>query len=149
VLAPEEKKTVAYHEAGHAVAGWFLRHADPLLKVCMYCIACHCCWSGGGGTSSTQAVASQVSIIPRGSAALGYAQYLPQERFLMTEPQVFRGGFSPFKFVKKFVLIFCVFWQMLDRMCVMLGGRVSEEIFFKDVTTGAHDDLVLPFPYLA
>lgn len=33
VLSPEEKKTVAYHEAGHAVAGWFLEHADPLLKV--------------------------------------------------------------------------------------------------------------------
>lgn len=33
VLHPEEKKTVAYHEAGHAVAGWFLEHADPLLKV--------------------------------------------------------------------------------------------------------------------
>lgn len=34
VLQPEEKKTVAYHEAGHAVAGWFLENADPLLKVC-------------------------------------------------------------------------------------------------------------------
>lgn len=33
VLQPEEKKTVAYHEAGHAVAGWYLQHADPLLKV--------------------------------------------------------------------------------------------------------------------
>ena len=33
VLQPDEKKTVAYHEAGHAVAGWFLEHADPLLKV--------------------------------------------------------------------------------------------------------------------
>lgn len=33
VLQPEEKKTVAYHEAGHAVAGWFLEHASPLLKV--------------------------------------------------------------------------------------------------------------------
>jgi AFG3 family protein len=47
VLSPEEKKTVAYHEAGHAVCGWFLEHADPLLKV---------------------------SIIPRGIGALGYAQ---------------------------------------------------------------------------
>lgn len=36
VLQPEEKKTVAYHEAGHAVAGWFLEHADPLLKVKIY-----------------------------------------------------------------------------------------------------------------
>jgi len=33
VLQPEEKKTVAYHEAGHAITGWFLEHADPLLKV--------------------------------------------------------------------------------------------------------------------
>jgi AFG3 family protein len=33
ILSPEEKRTVAYHEAGHAVAGWFLKHADPLLKV--------------------------------------------------------------------------------------------------------------------
>lgn len=50
VLSPEEKKTVAYHEAGHAVCGWYLKYADPLLKV---------------------------SIIPRGQGALGYAQYLP------------------------------------------------------------------------
>jgi AFG3 family protein len=47
VLSKEEKTTVAYHEAGHAVCGWFLEHADPLLKV---------------------------SIIPRGVGALGYAQ---------------------------------------------------------------------------
>merc|ERR1719334_2016816 len=60
VLQPEEKKTVAYHEAGHAVVGWFLEHADPLLKV---------------------------SIIPRGKG-LGYAQYLPAEQYLYTEPQI-------------------------------------------------------------
>lgn len=89
VLQPAEKKTVAYHEAGHAVAGWFLEHADPLLKV---------------------------SIIPRGKG-LGYAQYLPKEQFLFTQEQLF------------------------DRMCVMLGGRVSESIFFGKVTTGAQDDL--------
>jgi AFG3 family protein len=47
VLGKDEKRTVAYHEAGHAVCGWFLEHADPLLKV---------------------------SIIPRGVGALGYAQ---------------------------------------------------------------------------
>lgn len=62
VLSKEEKTTVAYHEAGHAVCGWYLQHADPLLKV---------------------------SIIPRGSAALGYAQYLPQEQFLYTTEQVY------------------------------------------------------------
>ncbi|KAI0050680.1 ATP-dependent metallopeptidase Hfl [Auriscalpium vulgare] len=92
VLSPEEKKTVAYHEAGHAVCGWYLEHADPLLKV---------------------------SIIPRGVGALGYAQYLPPDRYLLSTP------------------------QMLDRICMTLGGRVSEEIFFGtgNITTGAQDDL--------
>lgn len=47
VLSAREKKTVAYHEAGHAVCGWYLEHADPLIKV---------------------------SIVPRGVSALGYAQ---------------------------------------------------------------------------
>jgi AFG3 family protein len=60
VLQPEEKKQVAYHEAGHAVCGWFLQHADPILKV---------------------------SIIPRGKA-LGYAQYMPKEQYLYTKDQV-------------------------------------------------------------
>ncbi|KZT05886.1 ATP-dependent metallopeptidase Hfl [Laetiporus sulphureus 93-53] len=92
ILSPEEKKTVAYHEAGHAICGWFLEHADPLLKV---------------------------SIIPRGVGALGYAQYLPPDRYLLSTP------------------------QMLDRICMTLGGRVSEEIFFgaENITTGAQDDL--------
>ncbi|KAH7920093.1 ATP-dependent metallopeptidase Hfl [Leucogyrophana mollusca] len=92
VLSPEEKKTVAYHEAGHAVCGWYLEHADPLLKV---------------------------SIIPRGVGALGYAQYLPPDRYLLSTP------------------------QMMDRICMTLGGRVSEEIFFgaENITTGAQDDL--------
>ncbi|KAH9968844.1 peptidase family M41-domain-containing protein [Russula dissimulans] len=92
VLSQDEKKTVAYHEAGHAVCGWFLEHADPLLKV---------------------------SIIPRGIGALGYAQYLPPDRYLLSTP------------------------QMLDRICMTLGGRVSEEIFFgaENITTGAQDDL--------
>lgn len=89
VLQPEEKKVVAYHEAGHAVAGWFLEHADPLLKV---------------------------SIIPRGKG-LGYAQYLPKEQYLYSTE------------------------QLLDRMCMTLGGRVSEQIFFDRITTGAQDDL--------
>lgn len=89
VLQPEEKKTVAYHEAGHAVVGWFLEHADPLLKV---------------------------SIIPRGKG-LGYAQYLPKEQYLYSTEQLF------------------------DRMCMTLGGRCSEQIFFNRITTGAQDDL--------
>lgn len=89
VLAPEEKKTVAYHEAGHAVSGWFLEHSDPLLKV---------------------------SIIPRGKG-LGYAQYLPKDQYLLSQE------------------------QLMDRMCMTLGGRVSEELFFGRITTGAQDDL--------
>lgn len=89
VMQPDEKKTVAYHEAGHAVTGWFLEHADPLLKV---------------------------TIIPRGKG-LGYAQYLPKEQFLYTKE------------------------QLLDRMCMTLGGRASEQIFFNRITTGAQDDL--------
>lgn len=60
VLQPEEKTTVAYHEAGHAVTSWFLQHADPLLKV---------------------------SIVPRGKG-LGYAMYQPKELFLVTTEQV-------------------------------------------------------------
>ncbi|XP_053722328.1 AFG3-like protein 1 isoform X2 [Synchiropus splendidus] len=89
VLQLPERTTVAYHEAGHAVAGWFLEHADPLLKV---------------------------SIVPRGKG-LGYAQYLPKEQFLFSQEQLF------------------------DRMCMMLGGRVAEQVFFRQVTTGAQDDL--------
>ncbi|MEM6522156.1 MAG: ATP-dependent zinc metalloprotease FtsH [Bacteroidota bacterium] len=90
IISPEEKKIVAYHEAGHAVAGWFLEHADPLVKV---------------------------SIVPRGVAALGYAQYLPKEQFLyQTE-------------------------QLVDEMCMALGGRAAEELTFGKISTGALSDL--------
>ncbi|KAJ4947844.1 hypothetical protein JOQ06_009875 [Pogonophryne albipinna] len=89
VMQLPEKTTVAYHEAGHAVAGWFLEHADPLLKV---------------------------SIVPRGKG-LGYVQYLPKEQYLFNREQLF------------------------DRMCMMLGGRVAEQVFFRRITTGAEDDL--------
>lgn len=90
VLNPREKRTVAYHEAGHAICGWFFEFADPLLKV---------------------------SIIPRGQGALGYAQYLPVgDAYLMN--------------VK----------QLMDRMAMTLGGRISEELHFDTVTTGASDD---------
>lgn len=61
IMSPEELRTVAYHEAGHAVAGWNLKHADPLLKV---------------------------TIVPRGNGALGFAQYLPKELFLRTREQL-------------------------------------------------------------
>ena len=90
IISPEEKKIVAYHEAGHAVAGWYLEHADPLVKV---------------------------SIVPRGIAALGYAQYLPKEQFLYQTD------------------------QLLDEMCMALGGRAAEEIIFGKISTGALSDL--------
>ena len=90
IISPEEKKIVAYHEAGHAVAGWYLEHADPLVKV---------------------------SIVPRGIAALGYAQYLPKEQFLYQTD------------------------QLLDEMCMALGGRAAEEIVFGKISTGALSDL--------
>jgi AFG3 family protein len=90
IISPEEKKIVAYHEAGHAVAGWFLEFADPLLKV---------------------------SIVPRGVAALGYAQYLPKEQYLYRTE------------------------QLLDSMVMTLGGRAAEQIFFEKVSTGAQNDL--------
>ena len=61
LMGEEEKKIVAHHEAGHAVAGWFLEHADPVLKV---------------------------TIIPRSSGALGFAQYLPKEIYLRTKAQI-------------------------------------------------------------
>lgn len=90
IISPEEKRIVAYHEAGHAVAGWFLEHADPLVKV---------------------------SIVPRGVAALGYAQYLPKEQFLyQTE-------------------------QLIDEMCMTFGGRAAEDIVFGKISTGALSDL--------
>ena len=92
ILSPEEKKTVAYHEAGHAICGWFFQWADPLLKV---------------------------SIIPRGSGALGYAQYLP-------------GGGAD--------AVLLNMRQMMDRMAMTLAGRVSEELHFETVTSGASDD---------
>lgn len=92
VLSPEEKKTVAYHEAGHAICGWYFQYADPLLKV---------------------------SIIPRGAGALGYAQYLPA------------GGGD---------MVLMNMRQMMDRMAMTLAGRVSEELHFDTVTSGASDD---------
>uniref|UniRef100_A0A7S1C2F4 AAA+ ATPase domain-containing protein n=1 Tax=Corethron hystrix TaxID=216773 RepID=A0A7S1C2F4_9STRA len=90
LISKEERNIVAYHEAGHAVAGWFLEHADPLLKV---------------------------TIIPRSTGALGFAQYLPKELSLRTEQQI------------------------MDIVCMALAGRAAEEVFFGKVTTGASDDL--------
>ncbi|MBL7698432.1 MAG: ATP-dependent zinc metalloprotease FtsH [Chitinophagaceae bacterium] len=90
IISPEEKKIIAYHEAGHAICGWFLEHAYPLLKV---------------------------TIVPRGVAALGYAQYTPREQYLYDTD------------------------QLMDQICMTLGGRASEEIFFGKVSTGAQNDL--------
>jgi AFG3 family protein len=90
IILPEEKKIVAYHEAGHAIIGWYLEHASPLLKI---------------------------SIVPRGVAALGYAQYLPKEQYLYTTDQI------------------------LDIMCMTLGGRAAEEMVFGKISTGAQNDL--------
>ncbi len=90
LISPEEKEIVAHHEAGHAVVGWFLKYASPLLKV---------------------------SIVPRGTAALGYAQYLPKEQYLYTKE------------------------QLLDTVCMALGGRVAEDLIFGRISTGAQNDL--------
>jgi AFG3 family protein len=90
LISPEEKNIVAYHEAGHAVTGWFLEFADPLVKV---------------------------SIVPRGVAALGYAQYLPKEQYIYRTE------------------------QLIDEMCMTLGGRAAEDIVFGKISTGAQNDL--------
>jgi cell division protease FtsH len=90
IISPDEKKIIAYHEAGHAICGWYLEHAYPLLKV---------------------------TIVPRGTAALGYAQYTPKEQYLYNTD------------------------QLGDQICMTLGGRASEEIFFKKISTGAQNDL--------
>ncbi len=60
VISPQEKRTIAYHEAGHATVSWLLKHANPLVKV---------------------------TIIPRGRA-LGAAWYLPEERQITTREQM-------------------------------------------------------------
>jgi cell division protease FtsH len=90
IISPEEKRVIAFHEAGHAVCGWFLEHASPLVKV---------------------------TIVPRGIGTLGYAQYLPKEHYIETQEQI------------------------LDRICMTLGGRAAEEVIFSRISTGAQNDL--------
>ncbi|CAI9098252.1 OLC1v1034867C1 [Oldenlandia corymbosa var. corymbosa] len=90
VISPSERRTVAFHESGHAVAGWFLEYAEPLLKV---------------------------TIVPRGTAALGFAQYVPNENLLMTKEQLF------------------------DMTCMTLGGRAAEQVLLGKISTGAQNDL--------
>jgi cell division protease FtsH len=91
VMTEEEKRRVAFHEAGHALVALTMTHADPVHRV---------------------------TIIPRSIGALGATLQLPtEERYLMT-----RG-------------------ELRDRLCVLMGGRTAEEIVFKDVSTGAEDDI--------
>ncbi|WP_185866414.1 ATP-dependent zinc metalloprotease FtsH [Blattabacterium cuenoti] len=89
IIKPNEKKRIAYHEAGHATVSWLLEHAAPLVKV---------------------------TIVPRGKS-LGSAWYLPEERQLTT-PE-----------------------QMKDEICALLGGRSAEEVIFRNISTGALNDL--------
>ena len=91
VMNEQEKRTIAYHESGHALVAQSRAHCDPVKKV---------------------------SIIPRGIAALGYTQQVPTE-----DRYVLRRS------------------ELLDRLDVLLGGRVAEEIVFGDVSTGAQNDL--------
>ena len=90
LISPKEKEIIAFHEAGHAICGWFLEHASPLVKV---------------------------TIVPRGMGTLGYAQYLPKEEYIIRTE------------------------QLLDRMCMTLGGRAAERIVFDKISTGAQNDL--------
>ncbi|XP_032417004.1 paraplegin [Xiphophorus hellerii] len=90
ILSKEEQRVVAFHESGHALVGWLLEHTEAVMKV---------------------------SIAPRTNAALGFAQILPRDQYLLTKDQLFQ------------------------RMCMALGGRAAEAITFNKVTTGAQDDL--------
>ena len=89
IITPDEKELIAYHEAGHAICGWFLKNCDPLVKV---------------------------TVIPRGNAG-GYAQYLPNERMVKRTE------------------------ELLDTICMSLGGRAAEHIVFDKISTGASSDL--------
>jgi len=89
IITDNEKRKIAYHEAGHATVSWLLKHASPLIKV---------------------------TIIPRGKA-LGAAWYLPEERQITTRE------------------------QLMDEMASTLGGRVSEQLTFGEISTGALNDL--------
>ncbi len=90
LISPKEKEIIAYHEAGHAICGWYLQYASPLVKV---------------------------TIVPRGVGTLGYAQYLPKEEYITRTE------------------------QLLDKMCMTMGGRAAEKIVFNKISTGAQSDL--------
>ncbi|KFM66429.1 Paraplegin, partial [Stegodyphus mimosarum] len=90
VITPQEKRVIAFHECGHALVGWLLKYTDALLKV---------------------------SIVPRTTNVLGFAQYLPSDQKLYSTEELF------------------------EKMCMALGGRVAETIVFNHISTGAQDDL--------
>ena len=90
VMNEQTKKTIAYHESGHALVGHTLKHADPVHKI---------------------------SIISRGRA-LGYTLSIPDEDKVLNSLS-----------------------EMKDQLAVFMGGRVAEEIFCEDITTGASNDL--------
>ena len=89
IMTEDEKRSIAFHEAGHATISWMLRWANPLVKV---------------------------TIVPRG-VALGAAWYLPEERQLTNEEHI------------------------LDELCSLLGGRAAEQLFLRQTSTGALNDL--------
>lgn len=90
LISPDEKEIIAHHEAGHAICGWYLEHASPLVKV---------------------------TIVPRGIGTLGFAQYSPKEEYITRTE------------------------QLLDRMCMALGGRAAESVIYNKISTGAQSDL--------
>ena len=90
VMTEETRKTIAYHESGHALVGHLLDHADPVHKI---------------------------SIISRGRA-LGYTMSIPDEDKVLNS-----------------------LTEMRDQLAVLMGGRVAEEIYCGDITTGASNDL--------
>ncbi|KAJ49041.1 cell division protease FtsH [Clostridium tetanomorphum] len=91
ILSPQEKRSVAFHEVGHALVAALLTHTDPVHKI---------------------------TIVPRTMGALGYTMQLPsEEKYLSTKE------------------------EMLDQICVMLGGRAAEEVEFNTISTGASNDI--------
>lgn len=90
VMSSQEKQIIAFHEAGRALVGWFCVHCDPLLKI---------------------------TIVPRGTNTLGYAQFYPKEQFINTLE------------------------QLEDKMCSILGGRAAQKIIFGEASTGGYEDL--------
>ena len=91
ILSEKERRVVAHHEVGHAMVASLVPFADPVHRI---------------------------TVIPRGVAALGMTQQLPEEdRYIITKP------------------------ELLDRIAVLMGGRAAEEVVFGEISTGAQSDL--------